>query len=344
MKQFLAGCHCTALLLDDVAYEQTEAQVQSIVHGVVLVERVPAEYGLPRRRLSVVKMRGVRYRDGYHDLKIDTGGLSVFPRLTPAEERVTFPREKFPSGLRELDELLEGGVDRGTSTVMLGPAGSGKSTLASLYALTAGQRGERAACYLFEESRETFLDRNAGLGMDLEPYVENGMLILQQIDPAEMSAGEFSHRVREAVSKQGASVVIIDSLNGYLNAVPSERYLLMHMHELLMFLGKQGVLTIMVVAQHGMLGTAMHPPVDITYLADTVVVLRFFEAAGEVRQALSIIKKRKGGHERTIREMQLGAEGVRIGPPLRQFHGVLTGVPTFTGSDRDMLPAAGNGD
>jgi circadian clock protein KaiC len=329
-------------MLDDVVYQETEQQVQSIVHGVLLLERVAAEYGTPRRRVSISKMRGVKFHDGFHDSSILTGGLVVYPRLNGAEERIERPRDKFASGVKELDVLLEGGVDRGTSTLVIGPAGTGKSTLATQYARAAAMRGERAACYLFEESRETFLDRASGLGMDLQPHLSQDRLMIQQIDPAEMSPGEFSHTVRQAVSQNNTSVVIIDSLNGYLNAMPSERYLLMHMHELLNYLGQQGVLTILVVAQHGMMGQSMQTPVDITYLADTVIVLRYFEAGGELHQALSVMKKRKGGHERTIREMRLGAGGVHIGRPLREFNGVLTGVPTYTGRER-MLNENGRG-
>jgi circadian clock protein KaiC len=337
MKQFLQGRNCTVLVLDDVVYQDTEQQVQSIVHGVLLLERLPADYGTPRRRISIVKMRGVKYRDGFHDMAILRGGLAVYPRLAAVEGRMERPRGKFPSGVAELDELLDGGVDRGTSSLVIGPAGAGKSTLATQYALAAVECGERAACYLFEETRETFLDRAAGLGMELEPHVREGRLMLYQVDPAEMSAGVFSHQVRQAVSQDGASVVVIDSLNGYLNAMPTERHLLMHMHELLNFLGQQGALTIAVVAQHGIVGQAMQTPVDVTYLADTVILLRYFEAGGEVRQALSVMKKRKGRHERTIRELRLGPGGIRIGRPLREFHGVLTGVPTFTGRSEQML-------
>ncbi len=337
IKQFLADRQCTMLLLDDVDFRSTEPQVRSIVHGVISLERVAAEYGSSRRRLSVVKMRGVKFRDGYHDFAIITGGLEVYPRLSPADEPLALRQEKFSSGIGELDLLLEGGLDRGTSTVMIGPAGCGKSTLSTLYACRAVEQGERAACYLFEESRETFLDRARGFGMKLEPHVESGRLLVQQVDPAEMSPGEFSQRVREAVVRKNTPVVIIDSLNGYLNAMPSERYLLMHMHELLSYLARQGVLTILIVAQYGLLGQAMQAPIDITYLADTVIVLRYFEAGGEVKQALSVIKKRKGSHERTIREMRFTANGIRIGRPLREFQGILTGVPVFTGNEREML-------
>jgi circadian clock protein KaiC len=338
IKQFLADCQCTALLLDDAGYENPEPQVRSIVHGVLLLDRVPSEYGSSRRRLSVVKMRGVKFHDGFHDFSIVTGGLEVYPRLAHAEERLAHSEERFSSGIAELDQLLEGGLDRGTSTVIIGPAGCGKSTMAAVYAFRAVEKGERAACYLFEESRETFLERARSLGMDLEPHAAAGRIQIAQIDPAEMSPGELLQRVRQAVTRDHTSVVIIDSLNGYLNAIPSERYLLMHMHELLSYLGRQGVLTILIVAQYGLLGQAMQSPVDITYLADTVIVLRYFEAGGEVRQALSVVKKRKGNHERTIREMRFSANGIRIGRPLREFQGILTGVPVYLGAQRDMLP------
>ncbi|PWU03826.1 MAG: circadian clock protein KaiC [Terriglobia bacterium] len=339
MKQFLATRQCTTILLDDVGYETPEPQVRSIVHGVLLLERVSAEYGAARRRLSVLKMRGVKFYDGYHDFSIVTGGVQVYPRLSYSTERITSSREKFSSGVSELDQLLDGGLDRATSTVVIGPAGCGKSTLATLYAFRAAQQGEKAACYLFEENRETFMDRARGFGMDLERNPGAERLLIQQIDPAEMSPGEFSQQVREAVAKNNTSVVVIDSLNGYLNAMPSERYLLMHMHELLTYLGKQGVLTILIVAQYGLLGQSMQTPVDITYVADTVIVLRYFEAGGEVKQALSVIKKRKGGHERTIREMKFTPRGIRIGRPLREFQGILTGVPVFTGANKQMLAA-----
>jgi circadian clock protein KaiC len=337
IKQFLSERQCTSLMLDDVGYSTSEPQVQSIVHGVLLLERVPSEYGSSRRRLNVVKMRGVKFRDGFHDLEILTGGVEVYPRLAHAEERIPYPSGKFSSGIQELDQLLQGGLDRGTSTVVIGPAGCGKSTLATLYALRAVESGERAACYLFEENRETFFGRASGFGMDLEQYSGDDRLLVQQVDPAEMSAGEFSHRVRLAVARGKASVVIIDSLNGYLNAMPSERYLLMHMHELLSYLARQGVLTILIVAQYGLLGQSMQTPVDITYLADTVIVLRYFEAGGEVKQALSVIKKRKGGHERTIREMRFASHGIRIGRPLHEFQGILTGVPVYTGTEQQIL-------
>jgi circadian clock protein KaiC len=337
IKQFLADQNCTALLLDDAGYQPSEPQIRSIVHGVLLMERVPVEYGAARRRLSVVKMRGVKCLEGFHDYSILTGGIEVYPRLAYAGERAESGSAVFTSGIPELDDLVQGGLDRGTSTVLIGPAGCGKSTLATLYAHRAVEQGERAACYLFEESSQTFLERANGFGMNLEAQARDGRLIIQQVDPAEMSPGEFSRKVREAVAKLRTSVVVIDSLNGYLNAIPSERYLLMHMHELLTYLARQGVVTILIVAQYGLLGHAMQTPVDITYLADTVIVLRYFEAGGQVKQAISVIKKRKGNHERTIREMKFTPAGIRIGQPLHQFQGVLTGVPVFTGTESDIL-------
>jgi circadian clock protein KaiC len=292
--------------------------------------------------MSVIKMRGVKFRDGFHDFEILTGGLVTYPRLAYSGEKPAHRRERFSSGIHELDKLLEGGLDRATSTAVLGPAGCGKSTLATLYANRAAEEGERAACYLFEESLETFMDRARGFGLDLEKHVASGHLFVQQVDPAEMSPGEFSQKVRDAIATHKASVVVIDSLNGYIHAMPSERFLLMYMHELLSYLGRQGVLTILIVAQYGLLGQSMHSPVDVTYLADTVIVLRYFEAGGEVKQALSVIKKRKGRHERTIREMRFGPGGIKVGRPLREFQGILTGVPIYTGEAQEMLKDDGS--
>jgi circadian clock protein KaiC len=257
------------------------------------------------------------------------------------EEPQSGVREEAKSGIAALDALLGGGIHYGTSSLFLGPAGSGKSTLLTQYAVALAQAGERVVCYLFEETRENFLERAAGLGLDLHDQVENGQVSLEQIDPAEMSPGEFLHKVRTAVdAKPGASrarVVVIDSLNGYLNAMPSENFLLIQMHELLTYLNEQGVLTLMVLAQHGLLGAAMQTPVDVTYLADTVIVLRYFEAFGEVKQALAVVKKRTGGHERNIRQFQISPKGIQIGAPLKDFEGVLTGVPTYTGSRERLI-------
>jgi circadian clock protein KaiC len=347
LKQFFAGRRCTVLLLDDRTSEETDLQLQSIAHGVIRMERMAVEYGGARRRLTVAKMRGLQFREGFHDFNIQPGGLVVYPRMIAAENKAPqnpqagAQREEAKSGIAELDALLGGGVHYGTSTLVLGPAGSGKSTLLTQYAVALAASGERVACYLFEETRENFLERSTGLGLDLRAQVENGRVQLEQIDPAEISPGEFSHRVRTAVEGEmgnnAARVVVIDSLNGYLNAMPSENFLLIQMHELLTYLNERGVLTLMILAQHGLVGSAMQTPVDVTYLADTVLVLRYFEAFGEVKLAIAVIKKRTGGHERSIREFHISPSGLQIGRPLKDFEGVLTGVPTFTGKRETLI-------
>ncbi|HEX8500904.1 MAG TPA: ATPase domain-containing protein [Pyrinomonadaceae bacterium] len=330
LKQFFAGRHSTVLLLDDRTSADSDLQVQSIAHGVVMLEQLMLDYGAERRRLRVSKLRGSRFRGGYHDFTIRTGGLEVYPRLVAADRRAEFRSEASPSGVAELDSLLGGGLDRGTATLLLGPAGSGKSSLATHFAAAAVRRGERAAAFLFDEGVNTYLSRASGMGTDLRAEVEAGRLSVQQVDPAELSPGEFTHAVCTAV-EGGARVVIIDSLNGYLQAMPDERFLTAQMHELLTYLNQQGVVTIMVLAQHGLMGAAMSSPVDVSYLADTVVLLRYFEAAGAIRRAISVVKKRTGPHEDTIRELRLSARGVEVGAPLTAFRGVLTGVPVFTG-------------
>ena len=347
LKQFFAGRKCTVMLLDDRTSRETDLQLQSICHGVLVLERVAVEYGGARRRLTVSKLRGLKFREGRHDFTIEPGGLVVFPRLVAAEHKKPMsgstprPRGTAKSGIGELDELLGGGLTYGTSTLAMGPAGSGKSTLVSQYAMALADEGERVACYVFEETQQNYLDRAAGLGMDLRPHLASGRLIVDQIDPAEISPGEFVDRVRGAVEppagKDPATVVIIDSLNGYLNSMPSENFLLIQMHELLMYLNERGVLTLLVLAQHGLLGATMQTPIDVTYLADTVIVLRYFEAFGEVRQALAVVKKRSGRHERSIREFRLSSEGIEIGRPLKDFDGVLTGVPRYTGHLKSLI-------
>lgn len=343
LKLFFAARDCTVLLLDDRTERRGEnSQLQSISHGVLLLERLGIDYGVPRRRLSVSKMRGAEFREGFHDFAILRGGLAVYPRLIAAEHTNSLDGQKpVPSGVGQLDTLLGGGLLRGTSALLLGPAGSGKSTLITQYALAEARRGIHVACYIYEETRATFLARSKGLGLDIEPYIESGVIHLQQVDPAEMSPGEFSHRVRQAV-ESGTRMIVIDSLNGYLNAMPSERHLLIHMHELLTYLGQQGILTLLTVAQHGLVGGTLQVPVEVSYLADTVIMLRFFEAAGEVRQAISVVKKRHGQHERTIRELVFTPGGIRISEPLDQFQGVLTGTPTYIGSTPPLLNNASN--
>ena len=333
------------LLLDDRTAQQTDLQLQSICHGVLALERVAIEYGGARRRLIVDKMRGLRFMEGYHDFAIQPGGIVVYPRMVASvnksmhrkESNEEPPRAVARSGIEELDTLLGGGVHYGTSTLVMGPAGSGKSTLVTQYALYLARTGQRAACYVFEETRENFLERARGLGMDLRNELDSGHLTIEQIDPAEMSPGEFAQTVRDAVENRGVSVVLVDSLNGYLNAMPSETFLLIQMHELLTYLNMRGVLTMMTLAQHGLLGSAMSSPVDLTYLADTVIVLRYFEAFGKVMQALAVIKKRTGGHEHSIRQFHLTSKGIQIGDPLKDFEGVLTGVPVYRGNREALL-------
>ncbi len=326
LKQFFVGKNCTVVLLDDRTSAGSDLQLQSICHGVLLLQKIPADFGKPRRKISVSKMRGVDFRDGDHDIAILEGGIVVYPRLVAAEHRVAGPLSEVSSGLEQLDALLGGGLDRGTSTLILGPAGTGKSTLAALFACTAAQRGEHSAFYLFEESLNTFLKRCTGMGMPLDRFIEEGLVTVQQIDPAELSPGEFAALVRKSVDQDEARIVVIDSLNGYLNAMPSDQLLLLQMHELLTYLGQRQVLTIMCVAQQGLMGQ-MQSPVDLSYLADSVILLRFFELGGTIHQAVSVLKKRSGSHERTIRQLRLTPSGPTVSDVLKDLHGIFTGVP-----------------
>ncbi len=341
LKQFFAGRSCTVLLLDDRTAEVRDLQVQSVAHGVVLLDQLSPLYGAERRRLRVAKMRGVEYRGGYHDFIIRRGGLQAFPRLVAAEHGERFERSDLPSGVPGLDQLLGGGLRRGTSTLLLGPAGAGKSTVAMQYALAAVRRGEPAAIFSFEETLGTIFDRSEGLGMPVRECLDQGNLTIQTIDPAELSPGEFVSRIRESVESHGARLVIIDSLNGYLNAMPEERFLIIQLHELLTYLSHQGVTTILIVAQHGMLGQ-MNTPVDASYLADTLLVLRFFEARGELCQAISVVKKRSGAHERTIRALHLDENGITVGEPLRHLQGVFSGIPSMVTPELGMSRGLGD--
>jgi circadian clock protein KaiC len=336
LKQFLAGKNVTILLLDDNTGDEKDQQVRSLAHGVLSLKKTSPVYGINRRNLLIEKIRGVKFREGYHEYAIEKGGISVYPRLVAAEHHTPFKRESVPSGIAEFDELLGGGFDRGTSTMLMGPPGAGKSTLAMRQAYVVAGRGERVNFYLFDETVGTFLSRAALLGMDLQPAVDKGLVQIDQVDPAEILPGELVHRIREAVSEGQSRMIVIDSINGYLNSMPDERYLGMQLHELLAYLNQQGVISLLVLAQQGGIG-AMQSVVDLTYLADAVVLLRFFEAAGEVKQAISMIKKRSGMHERTIREFKITDKGIQVGRPLKDFHGVLTGVPTFKGESGEMI-------
>jgi circadian clock protein KaiC len=342
LKQFFVQRDCTAIFLDDKTSQPYDLQLQSIAHGVLMLEQMPREYGAKRRRLEVLKLRGAKFRDGYHDYSIATGGLDIFPRIRP-QVTSEFNNKDAPilkSGIDELDALVGGGLHVGTSTLFAGPAGCGKSTIATRYAVTAAERGEKVAFYIFDESLQTLMTRSRDLGIPVDEHVKSGKISIQQIDPAELSPGEFAHRVRSAV-EGGARMVIIDSLNGYLNSMPGEDFLNAHMHELLSYLHGNDVSTLLVLAQHGFVGSSMVTPVDVSYLADNVMLLRYFEAAGEVRQAISVVKRRSGGHERTIRELRLGDKRVRIGRALSDFRGVLTGVPTYVGKSA-LLEGAGD--
>jgi circadian clock protein KaiC len=331
LKQFFSGRKCTVLLLDDMSSTSHDLQVQSIAHGAVRLEQLFPEYGAERRRLMVLKYRGVRFRGGYHDFIIRRSGIEVFPRLIANEHRAPVVAERLASGIRELDALLGGGIDRGTSTLIVGTAGTGKSSLASQFVAAAAARGERAALFIFDESIHTPMTRCEGLGIELQKHVADGRVSIQQVDPAELSPGEFAHAIRRAIDPPGASVVVIDSLNGYLNAMPEERFLIIQLHELLTFLGQAGVATLLIGAHQGLIGGQMNTPVDASYLADAVILMRYFEAKGEVRQAISVVKKRGGAHERSIREFLLGEGGITVGQPLKDFRGVLTGMPVFEG-------------
>lgn len=327
LKQFFAGRQCTVLLLDDMTATEHDLQVQSIAHAVLRLEQVHSDYGSARRRLLVVKYRGQSFRGGYHDYRINRGGLQVFPRLVAAEHVNETAPSRLPTGIKALDALLGGGLEKGTSTLFVGAPGTGKSSVAVQFAIAAAERGECASLFIFDESINTLRSRCTGLGMDIDTHLQAGRIRIKQVDPAELSPGELVHEIRLAVTEQGATVIVIDSLNGYLNAMPDERFLIVQLHELLTYLGQSGVATLLVGAQHGLIGMQMQTPVDASYLADAVVLLRYFESEGEVRQAISVLKKRGGAHERSIRAFSMDHEGLKVGEPLRHFRGILTGVP-----------------
>ncbi len=331
LKHYFAGRQCTVLLLEDESATPADLQLQSLVHGVIGLEQFAPIFGTDRRRLRVAKMRGMSYRSGYHDFVIQRGGLTVHPRLVAAEHRRRYEPDLISTGSAQLDQLMGGGLDRGGSVLLLGPAGVGKSTVALLCAITSALRGERVEIFCFEESINMLFSRMKGLDLDVATYVEDGTISIQQIDPAEMSPGAFVSVVRQAV-RDGARMVLIDSLNGYVHSMAEERDLILQLHELLAYLGQQQVTVLLIVGQQGLVSASMIGHLDISYLADTVLLCRYFEFRGELRQALSVFKRRGGKHERTIRELKLiDGQGVLIGEPLKDFRGVLTGVPEFSG-------------
>ncbi|HET9017620.1 MAG TPA: ATPase domain-containing protein [Thermomicrobiaceae bacterium] len=340
LKQFFAGRHCTVLLLDGT--EPSEAGLESIAHSVLRLEQLAPDYGAERRRLKVLKLRGGTYRSGFHDFAIRTGGITVFPRLVAADHLSDDDDGVLSSGLPELDHLLGGGLPRGTSALLLGPAGVGKSVIATQYAVAAAERGESATVYTFDETASTAHRRACSLGIDLASAVASGRVTMRQLDPGHLSPGEFNHLVQRAVEVDTARLIVIDSLNGYLNAMAEERAVIVQLHELLTYLGQQGVVTLITVAQHGLIGDNAVAPIDASYIADTVLLLRYFESHGELRQAISAVKKRVGGHERSIRELRIGP-GIRVGEPLRGFQGVLGRSPTFVGLQESLFGDAPNG-
>jgi circadian clock protein KaiC len=335
LKQYFAERNATVLMLDDLT-TSSERELQSLAHGVITLEHIKPEYGAERRRLHINKIRGARFRGGYHDFTIESGGISVFPRLVAAEHFRPFKQNMVGSGIVELDALAGGGLSRGTSTLIMGAAGVGKSTLALQFLFETLKHGENAALFSFEEAVSLTMGRATSLGCDLNSYFEKGNLSIHKVDPAELTPGEFAHNVRELVEKKNVRMVIIDSLNGYLYSMSHERHLVLHMHELLTYLNQQGVVTILITAQRGLLGE-IKSSIDLSYLADTILLLRHFEAFGAVHQAVSCVKKRSGTHERTIRELRIEPNGVRVGAPLADFRGILTGVPEYCGTEPASL-------
>jgi circadian clock protein KaiC len=337
LKQFFAGRECTVLLLDDKSAPDGDMQLHSLAHGVILLEHMAMEYGSERRRLQVTKLRGARFRGGYHDFRIKTGGIAVYPRLSKGEKPQSPASGYLASGNAGLEALLGGGLSRGTSTLITGAAGTGKTVLSLQYVCAAVARGEKARLYMFDERVTTFEMRARGLGMDLDDAVADGRLTICQIEPAEMSPGEFANVVMEAVEKDGVTLIVIDSINGYMNAMPSERLLGVQVHELLTYLANRGVTSILTLVQRGIFGGPVDEEAEVSYLADAVVLLRYFEFMGSVRNAISVVKKRSGAHEKTIRECRIEQGGLVVGEPLHEFQGVLTGVPQYQGERAPLM-------
>jgi len=337
LKQFFSGRECTVLLLDDKSAPAGDLQLQSLAHGVILLEHVALEYGSERRRLQVRKIRGLKFRGGYHDFRLATGGLEVYPRILHDKPREDIGRENFGSGSKNLDDLLGGGVTRGTSMLVTGAAGTGKSVLCTEFARAAMARGEKVRFYLFDERLTTFTARSDALDMSVRDQLGSGQLIVRQVEPTDLSPGEFASEVVRAVLEEDVKVVVIDSINGYMQSMPEERLLPIQIHELLSFLSNNGVTCLMTLVQHGIFGNPVDEAAEVSYLADTVILMRYFEVQGSVRQAISVVKKRSGNHERTIRECKVGKGGLIVGEPLSEFHGVLTGVPRYSGEEGPLM-------
>lgn len=338
LKHFFINKSCTVLFIDDLTSGSSDLQPQSLAHGVITLEQVSPEYGVDRRRLRINKLRGVKFRSGYHDFVLEKGGIRAFPRLIAGEHKTDFAAAQTPSGNESLNSLLGGGLDRGTSNLFVGPAGAGKSSLATQFVCAAAARGEKTCFFLFDETLNTFIARSESLKMPVRKHMKDGLLIAQQIDPAELSPGEFVSRIRKAVEENDVRLVVIDSLNGYMIAMPEQRSLVAQLHELLSYLNQMGVITIIIASQHGLAGPSqIESTVNVSYIADTAIHLRFFEAGGRIRRAISVIKKRSSSHEDTIRELIFRNGGLEIGEPLTQFSGILTGVPVFSGDQADLM-------
>ena len=333
LRSYLTARGCTVLIIDETEEDKSVLfQPRSLAHGVFCLQSVAPDYGPERRRLLVRKVRGIAYSSGYHDCRLTTGGLEIYPRLVASSHPpMRRGSETVSSGIAGIDRLLGNGLQRGGSTLIMGAAGTGKSTIALNYCIAAAERGEKSVCYLFDERLDTAVARAEGLGMDLQRHLDSGMLQIRQVNPAEMSPGEFAHNLRTAAADSDLRLVVIDSLSGYMYAMPQERFLHLHLHELLSFLGSQGINVLLTLVQHGLVGEQVQTPAELSFLADTVMLLRYFEAKGEVRKAVSVFKNRAGPHETTIRELLMDASGISVGDPLRDFQGVLTGVPEFVG-------------
>lgn len=341
LKQFFAGTQCTVLCLDDRSAPEGDMQLHSLAHGVLILDHLAVDYGSERRRLQIKKLRGARFRGGYHDFRIRTGGLEVYPRLETGEPAKTSKLEDVASGSAELDTLLGGGLTTGTSSLITGAAGTGKSVLSLQYALAAASRGERVHIYLFDERATTFRARAAALGMPLGKAEASGNLVIRQIEPTQMSPGEFAHELQHAVEQDRMTMIVIDSINGYMQAMPEERLLPIQIHEVLSYLANHRVTSVFTLVQHGIFGSPVDEAAEVSYLADTVILLRYFEHEGAVRQAISAVKKRSGPHEHMIRECRVAKGGLKVGEPLHQFRGVLTGVPEYAGRNEPLMQTPG---
>jgi len=337
LKQYFSPRNITVFLVDDLTGGERDAHLHSLCHGVISLERVTLDFGAARRRMQVQKLRGVNFIAGYHDLALVKGGMRIFPRLIASDHHVPFVGDPISSGVAGIDALLDGGPLRGTSTLLTGPPGSGKTNVALKYVATACERGERCCVFEFDERTGTLLTRAKALGMDLQSHIDSGLLELRQMDPAELSPGEFAWAIRECVEERDCKLIVLDSLNGYLSSMPQEKQLMLQMHELLSYLNQSGVVTFFINPQNGLVGSMSTGNLNVSYMADTVIMFRYFEAGGRIRKAISVIKNRSGAHEDSIRELRIDAGGLRLSEPLKDFSGILTGTPQYVGESGPLL-------